>query len=66
MLELALDREALSVVEQVATVVLRRAERIVAKDLRRGEADVSLAAELTPVAKSPQEELLLIVLSKSL
>jgi len=39
MLVLALDREALSSVEQAATVVLRRAERIEAKELRRGEDD---------------------------
>jgi len=65
-LELALVKEALSLVEQVATVVLRRAERIVAKELKRGESETSLAAELTPIAKSAHEELLLFLLSKNL
>ena len=33
--------------EQAATVVLRRLERIVAIELKRGDAETSLAAELT-------------------
>ena len=36
-----------TLLEQLATVVLRRSERIAARELRSGEADTSLAAELT-------------------
>ena len=41
------SKQVANLLEQAATFVLRRAERIVANEERRGEADTSLAAELT-------------------